>query len=73
MVSHVSTAAVEHSHSALKIVKSKMQSTMQESRLNVQMMLYVNKDIKLNYSKIIDIYIKKFPCRIRFSNPLEAK
>ena len=73
MVSPVSTAVVECSHSALKIVKSKMQSTMQEGRLNALMMLYVHKDIKLNYNKIIDIYANKFPCRMRFSNPLEAK
>ena len=73
MVSPVSTAVVECSHSALKIVKSKMQSTMREGRLNALMMLYVHKDIKLNYNKIIAIYANKFPCRMRFSNPLEAK
>ena len=73
MVSPLSTAVVERSHSALKIVKSKMQSTMREGRLNALMMLYVHKDIKLNYNKIIDIYANKFPHSMRFSNPLEAK
>ena len=73
MVSPLSTAVVERSHSAVKIVKSKMQSTMREGRLNALMMLYVHKDIKLNYNKIIDIYANKFPCRMRLSNPSETK
>ena len=73
MVSSVNTAVVGRSHSALKILKSKMQSTMREGRLNALMMLYVHKDIKLNYNKIIDIYANKFPRRMRFSNFLEAK
>ena len=51
----VSTATVERSHSGLKIVKSKLQSTMGEGRLNVLMLLYAHKDIILDYGRIIDI------------------
>ena len=69
----VSTAAVERSHSSLKIVKSKLQSRMGEGRLNALMLLYVHKDIELDYNKIIDRYAKKYPRRMRFSNPLQDK
>ena len=69
----VSTAAVERSHSNLKIVKSKLQSRMGEGRLNALMLLYIHKDIELDYNKIIDRYAKKYPHRMRFSNPLQDK
>ena len=61
LIMPVSTAAVERSHSHLKIVKSKLQSTMGEGRLNALMLLCVHKDIKLDYDKIIDLYAKKYP------------
>ena len=57
----VSTAAVERRHSSLKIVKSKLQSRMGEGRLNALILLYVHKDIKLDYNRIIDRYAKKYP------------
>ena len=69
----VSTAAVERSHSCLKIVKSKLQSRMGEGRLNDLMLLCVHKDIKLDYNRIIDLYAKKYPRQMRFSNPLQEK
>ena len=71
MIIPVSTATVEQSHSGLKIVKSKLQSTMGEGRLNALMMLYVHKDITLDYGKIIDIYANRYPHRMRFSNPMQ--
>ena len=73
LVIPVSTAAVERSHSSMKIVKSKLQSRMGEGRLNVLMLLYVHKDIKLDYNRIIDRYAKKYPRHMRFSNPLQDK
>ena len=73
LVMPVSTAAVERSHSSLKIVKSKLQSRMGEGRLNALMLLYVHKDIILDYNRIIDRYAKKYPRRMRFSNPLQDK
>ena len=69
----VSTAAVERSHSSLKIVKSKLQSRMGEGRLNTLMLLYIHKDIELDYNKITDRYAKKYLRRMRFSNPLQDK
>ena len=70
MVVPVSTAATEHSHSELQIVKTKLQSTMGQQRLNALMLLYIHKDIQINYPKIIDIYANRYPRRMLFKNPL---
>ena len=69
----LTTAAVEWSHSGLKIVKSKLQSRMGEGRFNALMLLYLHKDIPVNYERIIDIYANRFPHRMRFSNPMQEK
>ena len=53
MVVPVSTAATERSHSGLQIVKTKLQSTMGQQRLNALMLLYIHKDIQINYPNII--------------------
>ena len=70
MVVPVSTAATEHSHSGLQIVKTKLQSTMGQQRLNALMLLYIHKDIQINYPKIIDIYANRCPRKMLFKNPL---
>ena len=53
MVVPVSTAATERSHSGLQIVKTKLQSTMGQQRLNALMLLYIHKDIQINYPNIL--------------------
>ena len=65
----VSNAATEHSHSCLKIVKSKLQSNMGKERLNALVLSYVHKDIVLDYKKVIDIYTNRYARRMRFLNP----
>ena len=65
MVVAVSTAAREHSHSLLKIVKSKLQSTMGQQRLNALILLYMDKDIL-----IIDIYANRYPRMMLLTNQL---
>jgi hypothetical protein len=50
----VTTATGERSFSALKYLKNYIRSTMPEERLNDLAHLYVNRDIKLEYGKIID-------------------
>ena len=66
----VSTAATERSHSGLQIVKTKLQSTMGQQRLNALMLLYIQKDIQINYPKIINIYANRYLRRMLFKNPL---
>ena len=70
MVVPVSTAATERSHSGLQIVKTKLQSTMGQQRLNALMLLYIHKDIQINYPNIIDIYANRYPRRMLLKNPL---
>ena len=67
----VSTAATESSHSCLKIVKSKLQSNIVEERLNALMLLYVPKDIVLDYNKEIDIYVYRYPRVYKSMNPMK--
>ena len=70
MVVPVSTVATECSHSGLQIVKTNLQSTMGQQRLNALVLLYIHKDIQINYPKIIDIYANRYPRRMLFKNPL---
>jgi len=50
----VTTATGERSFSALKLIKTYLRTSMQEDRLNASALLYINKDIKLDYSQVID-------------------
>ena len=66
----VTSAAVERAHSALKLVKTKLRSTMGEDRLNALLLLYYHKDIALDYDKIVDLYARRHTRRMSFLNPL---
>lgn len=70
MMLPVSAASVERSNSALKLVKTKLRSTMANERLNALLLLYVHKSIPLNYNMIIDEYAQRHPRRMKFLNPL---
>ena len=59
MIIPLSTATTECSHSFLQVMKTKLQSTMGQNRLNTLMLLYIHKDIPLNYNKIIDLYVNR--------------
>ena len=59
MVVPVSTAATECSHCGLQILKTKIQSTMGQHRLNALMVVYIHKDRHIDYQKIIDIYANR--------------
>lgn len=66
----VSAATVERSHSSFKQVKTKLRSTTTEDRMNALLLLYIHKDIALDFSKIIDMYARAHPRRIKLLNPL---
>ena len=61
----VSTATGERSFSALKYIKNYLRSTMGEERLNGLAHMYINRDISLNYDKVIDEF-GKFNRRLSF-------
>ncbi|XP_071834953.1 52 kDa repressor of the inhibitor of the protein kinase-like [Apostichopus japonicus] len=69
----VTSSKVERVHSAFKIVKTKLRSTMLEDRLNALILLYFHKDIALDYDEIVNIYSRKHPRRMTFLNPMEEK
>jgi len=61
----VTTATGERSFSALKYIKNYLRSTMGEERLNGLAHMYINRDISLNYEKVIDEF-GKFNRRLSF-------
>ena len=57
-------ATVERSNSALAYVKTELHSTMGKGRLNGLIMLFVHKDIPLDYDAVIDLFARKSPRRM---------
>ena len=70
LVTPVTTATLERSNSALAYVKTDLRSTMKEIRLNDLQMLFVHKDIPLNYGAVIDLFALKHPRKMMFVDPL---
>ena len=66
----VTTATVERSNSALKYVKTALRSTMGQERLNSLLLLFIHKNISLDYEAIINSFASKHPRRMLLSNPL---
>jgi len=54
----VTTATGERSFSALKYLKNYLRSTMTEDRLNGLAHLYINRDVPLDYSKVIEEFAR---------------
>ena len=70
-VSPVTSATVECSNSSLYFVKSGFRSTMREDHLNA-LLLFIHKDIALDYDAITDDYDKLNQRRMTFIvNPLQ--
>ena len=70
MLTPVTSAGVERANSALRYIKNVYRSTMKEDRLNALILLYVHRDIQLDYDRIMDIYSTQHPHRMLFINPL---
>ena len=70
-VAPVTSTTVERSNSSLCIVKSGFRSTTREDRLNA-LLLFIHKDIALDYDAITDDYAKLNQRRMTFIvNPLQ--
>ena len=71
----VTTATVERGNSALKYVKTSLrpQNSMGQERLNALMLLYIRKDLALDYDAVIDIFVRKNPRKMLFLNPVGDK
>ena len=66
-VTTVTSATVERkNNSSVRFVKSGFRSTMREDRLNTLLLLFIHKDIALDYDAIIDDYTKRNQRRMTF-------
>lgn len=55
----VTTATNERSFSSLKLIKTFLRTTTEEDRLNGLAHLFINKDIHLDYDKVINEFGRK--------------
>ena len=70
-IAPIKSATVERSNSSLRFVKSCFRGTMREDRLNALSLLFIHKDVALDYDAIIDDYAKRNKRRMTFINPLQ--
>ena len=70
LVTPVTSATVERRNSSLRLIKNAYRSTMTEERLNALLMLFVHKDIPLNYEEVVNEYARRHARRLSFVNPL---
>ena len=61
MLIPATAATVEKAHSSLKFVKNDLRSTMSEDRMKALMLLYIHKDLSLNYDQVIDDFARRNP------------
>ena len=71
LITPVTSATVERSNSSLRFVKNVYRSTMGEERLNALLLLFVHKDIPLEYGAIVDDYARSDQRRMSFINPMQ--
>ena len=70
MCAPATSASVERAHSVLKLIKNPRRSTMGQGRFNSLALLYIHRDIQLDYDRIIDAFAAKRPRRMLMTNPL---
>ena len=73
LTSSKTSSSEERANSVLKLVKNVYRSKMSEDQLNSVILIYVHKDVKLDYKDIIDIYARCNPRRMLFIDPLGDK
>lgn len=70
MLTSVTSSSVERANSSLKFIKNPMRSTMHEDRLNALLLLYVHKDIAIDYNAVLDTFVRRNPRKMLLRNPL---
>jgi hypothetical protein len=71
LVTPVTTATVERSNSSLRFVKNVYRSTMGEDRLNALLLLFIHRDIELDFEKIVDMFARRNARRMLLIYPLD--
>ena len=64
------SASIERTNSVLPYVITNFLSTVSEGRFNALVLLYIHRDIKLNYKKIIAMYALHYARRMVLKNLL---
>ena len=70
LLTSVTSSGVERSNSSLKFIKNTRRSSMGEDRLNALLLLYVHKDIVINYDSIIDTFARRNPRKMLLLDPM---
>ena len=68
----VTTSECERTFSSLKCLKTYTRSTMKEERLSGLALIYIHKDMELDYKEIINIFARKYPRRLKLINILDS-
>ena len=71
MIAPVTSATVERSNSSLRTVKSVYRSTIKEERAYALLLLFIHKDIALDYGANVNDYAKRNQRKVRFIKPLQ--
>ena len=64
------SATIDRVYSLLKLVKNDLHSTMPEDGMNAVMLLYIHKDLSLNYDQVIDNFARRNPRKMLLVNRL---
>ena len=73
LVAPVTSASAERANSALGFIKTDLRSTMSQERLNDLILLFVHKDIPLDYPKIVDRFAVRAPRRMKLVDPMHGE
>jgi len=65
----VTSCECEHSISHLRLLKTRLRSTMTEKCLNGLAMLYVHRDISCDATAVVDEFVQQQPRRLQLINP----
>jgi len=70
LLTPVTSAGVERANSALKFIKTVHRHTMSQDRFNALVLLFVHRDIVLDYKRIINMFANRHPRRMLLLDPL---
>lgn len=69
-ITPVTSATVERGNSRLKYIKNDYRSTCLNDRRNALLLVFIHKDIQVDYDAVIDMYARRNPRKMIFINPL---
>ena len=66
-----SSCSCERSISRLRLLKTYLRSTMDKERLNGLALLYIHRDLDIDFEKVLDIFARKYRHRLQLANILD--